>query len=125
MSAAKLSSMIAINHGRQEKGEPWQERFPSLGSGQAFDHALRTVKDYRETYVHLNPVRQGLVKRAEPVARTCRLGPRFFVVNWRRTADLQNRSAVLNAYADVEAAEQQRPCGLTVDRVSRSRGTSR
>jgi len=58
-------------------------------------------------------------------ARTCRLGPRFFVVNWRRTADLQNRSAVLNAYADVEAAEQQRPCGLTVDRVSRSRGTSR
>jgi len=96
MSAAKLSSMIAINHGRQEKGEPWQERFPSLGSGQAFDHALRTVKDYRETYVHLNPVRQGLVKRAEPVARTCRLGPRFFVVNWGRTADLHNRSA-LNA----------------------------
>ena len=97
MSAAKLSSMIAINHGRQEKGEPWQERFPSLGSGQAFDHALRTVKDYRETYVHLNPVRQGLVKRAEPVARTCRLGPRLFSCRDRqsqtRTPAIMFRSA--------------------------------
>ena len=85
MSAIKVSSMVAINHGRHEKGELWQERF--------FDHALRTVKDYGETveYIHMNPVR-----RPEPVARTCRLGPRFFVVNWGRTADLHNRSA-LNA----------------------------
>ncbi len=51
--------MIAINHGRQQKGEIWQERF--------FDHALRTVKDYRETveHIHLNPVKRGLVKRPE------------------------------------------------------------
>jgi hypothetical protein len=37
--------MIAINHARQKKGELWQERFPSrkAGSGQALDHALRTV----------------------------------------------------------------------------------
>ncbi len=35
MSAVKVSSMTAINHGRNEKGELWQERF--------FDHALRTV----------------------------------------------------------------------------------
>jgi REP element-mobilizing transposase RayT len=33
MSAVKVSSMIAINHSRHEKGEVWQERF--------FDHALR------------------------------------------------------------------------------------
>ncbi len=38
MSAVKVSSMIAINHGRREKVELWQERF--------FDPALRTVKDY-------------------------------------------------------------------------------
>ncbi len=31
---------------RSEAGELWQKRFPSLGSGQAFDPALRTVKDY-------------------------------------------------------------------------------
>ena len=106
MSAIKVSSMVAINHGRHEKGELWQERF--------FDHALRTVKDYGETveYIHMNPVR-----RPEPVARTCRLGPRFFVVNWGRTADLQNRSALLNPYAGVDAAEQQSRCGLTIDRV--------
>src|SRR5271169_1538274 len=59
ISAVKVSSMIAINHGRQEKGELWQERF--------FDHALRTMKEYWETveYIHRNPVRRGLVKRAE------------------------------------------------------------
>jgi len=59
MSAVKVSSMITINHGRQEKGELWQERF--------FDHALRTVKDYWETveYIPLNPVRRSLVKRPE------------------------------------------------------------
>ena len=97
MSAIKVSSMVAINHGRHEKGELWQERF--------FDYALRTVKDYGETveYIHMNPVRRGLVK---PVARTCRLGPRFFVVNWG-----------LNPYAGVDAAEQQSRCGLTIDRV--------
>jgi hypothetical protein len=33
-------------------------------------------------------------RRIIGVARTCRLGPRFFVVNWGRTADLQNRSAL-------------------------------
>ncbi len=52
---------------RSEAGELWQERFPSLGSGQAFDHALRTVKDYWETveYIHLNPVGKGLMKRPQ------------------------------------------------------------
>lgn len=31
----------------------------------------------------------------EQVARTCGLGSRLFVVNWGRTANLQNRSALL------------------------------
>jgi hypothetical protein len=55
----KVSSMISINFGRGEAGELWQGRF--------FDRALRTVKEYMETleYIHLNPVRRGLVKRAE------------------------------------------------------------
>jgi len=34
MSAVKVSSMIAINHGRQEEGELWQERFSTLHSAQ-------------------------------------------------------------------------------------------
>jgi hypothetical protein len=74
------------------------------------------VKNYLETveYIDLNPAERGLVKRPEQ-ARTCRLGPRFFVVNCRRTADLQNRSALLNEYAGVHAAEQQNRCGLTID----------
>ena len=58
-------------------------------------------------------------------ARTCGLGPRFFDVNWGGTADLQDRSAPLNAHAGVDAADQQSRCGLTIDRVSRRRGTRR
>src|SRR5579863_6570705 len=52
MSAIKVSSMVAINHGRHEKGELWQERF--------FDRAQRTVKENAETveYIHLNPVKR-------------------------------------------------------------------
>ena len=40
-------------------GELWQPRF--------FDRALRTVKEYNEKveYIHLNPVRAGLVSRPE------------------------------------------------------------
>ena len=33
-------------------------------------------------------------RRIVEVARTCFVGPRLFVVNWGRTADLQNRSAL-------------------------------
>ena len=37
-----------------------------------FDRALRTVKEYNEKvqYIHLNPVRAGLARRPEAVART-------------------------------------------------------
>jgi putative transposase len=88
MSAIKVSSMVAINYGRHEKGELWQERF--------FDHALRTVKDYGETveYIHMNPVRRGLVKRPE---------------EWKWSS--------FPEYAGVDATEQQSRCGLTVGRV--------
>ncbi|HXJ95676.1 MAG TPA: hypothetical protein VMT20_22770 [Terriglobia bacterium] len=67
LKAVKVSSMISINVGRKERGDLWQGRFPSLRSRASFDRALRTVKEYHETieYIHLNPVRRGLVKRAE------------------------------------------------------------
>jgi hypothetical protein len=57
--AVKVSSMIPINAARGVSGELWQGRF--------FDRALRTIKEYNETveYIHLNPVRRGLDRRAE------------------------------------------------------------
>ena len=96
MSAVKVSSMIAINHARHEKGELWQERSPSLGSGQAFDHALRTEREYWETveYIHWNPVRRDLVRRP---------------AQWKWSSFAE--------YAGVDAAEQESRCGLTIDRV--------
>ena len=50
---------MAINRRRAASGEVWQPRF--------FDRALRTVKEYNEKieYLHLNPVRAGLVQRAQ------------------------------------------------------------
>jgi hypothetical protein len=59
MEAIKVGSTLRLNAGRNESGLFWQPRF--------FDRALRTVKDYYEKveYIHLNPVRAGLVKRAE------------------------------------------------------------
>ncbi len=88
LKALKVSSMIAINRGRREAGELWQGRF--------FDHALRTVKDYHETveYIHLNPVRRGLVSKAE---------------DWRWSGLLE--------YSGRDAADQERRCGLAIDRV--------
>jgi putative transposase len=88
LTAVKVSSMTAINRGRQERGELWQGRF--------FDHALRTVRDYMDTveYIHLNPVGRGLVKRPE---------------EWKWSS--------FHEYAGVDAAEQERRCGLRIDRV--------
>ena len=88
MSAIKVSSTVAINHARHEQGALWQERY--------FDHALRTVKDYGDTveYIHLNPVQRGLVKRPE---------------DWTWSS--------FPEFAGADAAEQQRRCGLSIDRV--------
>ena len=86
--AVKVSSMTGINVRRRERGELWQGRF--------FDHALRTVKEYNETveYIHLNPVRRGLVKQ---------------VTHWRWSS--------IHEYAGVRGEEQERRCGLRIDRM--------
>ena len=80
--------MIAVNRGRREAGELWQGCF--------FDHALRTVQEYLETvgYIHLNPVRRGLVKLPE---------------QWRWSS--------YREYAGLDGAEQERQWGLKIDRV--------
>ena len=59
MAAAVVSSTRQINKLRREAGILWQGRF--------FDRALRTVKEYHEKveYIHLNPVKRGLVARPE------------------------------------------------------------
>jgi putative transposase len=59
MESVKVSSTRQINAQRGDLGRLWQGRF--------FDRALRTVKEYQETveYIHLNPLRRGLVKRPE------------------------------------------------------------
>jgi hypothetical protein len=83
--------MIAANQRRGTDGELWQPRF--------FDRALRTVGQYNEKveYIHLNPVRAGLVSRPE---------------DWSRLA-----GSSYNEYAGMSAEEQERRCGLIVDRV--------
>ena len=58
--------------------------------------ALRTVQEYWETvaYIHLNPVRRGLLERAE---------------GWRWSSAAE--------YSGVSADEQRERCGLVIDRV--------
>ena len=59
MESIKVGSTLRINASRKESGLLWQPRF--------FDRALRTVREYNEKaeYIHLNPVRAGLVERME------------------------------------------------------------
>ena len=80
--------MSAINRRRGAEGELWQPRF--------FDRALRTVKEYHDKveYIHLNPVRAGLVSRPE---------------GWQWSS--------YNEYAGMSADEQNARCGLIIDRV--------
>ena len=61
-----------------------------------FDRALRTVKEYhaKVEYIHLNPVRGGLVQTPE---------------EWKWSS--------VHEYAGVSADEQERRCGLRIDRV--------
>jgi putative transposase len=89
MKSVKQSSMSAVNQRRGADGELWQPRF--------FDRALRTVKEYNKKveYIHLNPVRAGLVSRPE---------------DWRWSS--------YNEYAGMSAGEQNERCGLIVDRVT-------
>ncbi|MGH9432816.1 MAG: REP-associated tyrosine transposase [Terriglobia bacterium] len=55
----KVSSTRRMNAKRKGVGRVWQGRF--------FDRALRTVKEYHEkvNFIHLNPVKAGLVSKAE------------------------------------------------------------
>ena len=59
MEAIKVGSTLRINASHKDSGLLWQSRF--------FDRALRTVKEYHEKvgYIHLNPVRAGLVSQPE------------------------------------------------------------
>ena len=59
MKSVKQSSTSAVNQCRGADGELWQPRF--------FDRARRSVKEYNDKveYIHLNPVRAGLVSRPE------------------------------------------------------------
>ena len=59
MESVKVSSTRQINSRRKEAGKFWQGRF--------FDRALRTVREYNRAveYIHLNPVRRGLVAKPE------------------------------------------------------------
>ena len=92
--SVKVSSTIAINVSRREAGELWQIRF--------FDRALRSVKEYMEKveYIHLNPVRRGLVMCAE---------------EWIWSS--------VHEYAGRTGEEQEKRCGLrAVFQVSPSKG---
>ena len=59
MESIKVSSTRHISKLRDDRGVLWQGRF--------FDRALRKVKEYHEKveYIHLNPVRRGLVTKPE------------------------------------------------------------
>jgi putative transposase len=59
MGALKVASTQAINRRRGKRGNLWQFRY--------FDHTLRTVKEFHDAlrYMHLNPVRKGLVEEPE------------------------------------------------------------
>ena len=59
MDAIKVASARSIHRLRRTRGPLWQPRY--------FDRVMRDVKEYHETldYLHLNPVRKGLVARPE------------------------------------------------------------
>jgi putative transposase len=88
MESLKVSSTRQINAARGELGRLWQGRF--------FDRALRTVKEYQETveYLHLNPLRRGLVKRPE---------------DWKWSS--------VHEYAFPTVGEAREPPRLRIDRV--------
>jgi hypothetical protein len=87
MESIKVGSTLRINAGRGERGLLWRPQF--------FDRALRSVKEYYEKveYTHLNPVRAGLVKRAEDgggracmIARQAWAQPLGRIALWPATA---------------------------------------
>jgi putative transposase len=89
ITSIKTSSTVLINWRYKASGELWQSRF--------FDRALRTVKEYNDKveYIHLNPVKAGLVQG---------------INDWPWSS--------VNEYSGISAAEQERRCGLMIDRVN-------
>jgi len=73
MEPIKVGSTLRINRARKASGLLWQPRFfdPAPLPLNVFvagrRRALRSVKEYHEkvAYIHENPVRAGLVERAE------------------------------------------------------------
>ena len=63
LEAIKVGATLRINRRRGERGVLLQGRF--------FDRALRTVREYHEKveYIHLNPVKAGLVQRGSAESR--------------------------------------------------------
>ena len=59
LEAIKVGATLRINRRRGERGVLLQGRF--------FDRALRTVREYHQKveYIHLNPVKAGLVERPD------------------------------------------------------------
>jgi putative transposase len=59
MDAVKVAATRRINARRRTHGRLWQFRY--------YDHVIRTVSEYRDRiqYMHLNPVRKGLVRKPE------------------------------------------------------------
>jgi len=59
MDAIKVAATRRINAHRRTQGAVWQFRY--------YDHVIRTVREYRDRvqYMHLNPVRKGLVRNPE------------------------------------------------------------
>jgi putative transposase len=88
MEAIKVGTTLRVNAGRKESGRLWQSRH--------FDRALRTVKEYHETveYIHLNPVKAGLVRRPE---------------EWPWSS--------IHDYKDTVRPARSIPTGLTIDRL--------
>ena len=88
MEAIKVGSTLRINAARKEEGPLWQSRF--------FDRALRTPEEYAEKvdYIHHNPVKAGLVERPD---------------EWKWSSCCE--------YTEIDPEEQERRCGLKVDRV--------
>ncbi len=59
MDAVKVAATLGLNRSQHAKGRVWQPRY--------FDRIVRNVREYHQAmeYMHLNPVRRGLVNRPE------------------------------------------------------------
>lgn len=68
-ASAGVAAVAAVSHPLGALGDarqgPDRREAGEFRQGRCFDRALRTVKEYLETAEYMNPVRRGLVKRAE------------------------------------------------------------